>query len=183
VARKKAKPEIWTIGHSSRSIEEFAELLAAHGIEAVADVRSIPASRHNPQFAKDALAEALKERGIGYQWLEDLGGRRRVRKDSKNLGWRHPAFRGYADYMATPEFAEGLAQLERFARGKRVALMCAEAVPWRCHRSLIADALLAHHWRVLDIMGASAAKPHKKTPFLKIRRGRLSYPGPTKALF
>ncbi|HVW82611.1 MAG TPA: DUF488 domain-containing protein [Candidatus Paceibacterota bacterium] len=181
--KKQGKPELWTIGHSNRSLEEFAALLEAHGIEAVADVRSIPASRHNPQFAQKALERALKRRGIEYRWLEALGGRRRARKDSPNLGWHNASFRGYADYMQGLEFAAGLAELEKYAKGKRVAIMCAEAVPWRCHRSMIGDALLARGWRVLDITSASAAKPHKKTPFLKIRRGALSYPGPQAPLW
>jgi uncharacterized protein (DUF488 family) len=179
---KSAKPEIWTIGHSNRSIEDFVELLKAHGVEAIADVRSIPASRHNPQFAQKQLEKYLKKRGIGCEWFEDLGGRRHAKKDSKNLGWHNASFRGYADYMQRPEFAAGLERLEHYTRGRRVALMCAEAVPWRCHRSMIGDALLARGWRVLDITSASAPKPHKRTPFLKIRRGVLAYPGPTKPL-
>lgn len=167
---------VYTIGHSNRAIEEFLKLLTAHSIEEVADVRTIPKSRHNPQFGDTALKKSLEEQGIGYRHIKELGGLRHAKADSPNTGWRNKSFRGYADYMGTEEFAEGLEQLKKLAKEKRTAIMCAEAVPWRCHRSLIGDALAVEGWEVLDIMTEAAAKPHRMTPFLKVRRGKLTYP-------
>ena len=167
---------LYTIGHSTRTARELIELLRAHGVEQVVDVRAIPKSRHNPQFTRLALARALHAVKIGYRHLKALGGLRHARPDSMNLGWRNASFRGYADYMQTKDFAAGLARLERLATRRPTVIMCAEALPWRCHRSLIADALTAAQWRVLHIQSRKTARPHKRTPFLRVRAGRLVYP-------
>jgi uncharacterized protein (DUF488 family) len=172
------KPFIFTIGHSTRRIDEFVELLEVHGVKEVVDVRSIPMSRHNPQFNGDALKQSLKQNGIRYKHLKKLGGLRHSRKDSINLGWRNLSFRGYADYMSTPEFSEGLEALTKIASARETAIMCAEAVPWRCHRSLVADALIKKGWLVRDIIGGTSAAKHRLTPFLKVRKGQLTYPAP-----
>jgi uncharacterized protein (DUF488 family) len=169
---------LFTVGHSNRSFEEFLELLKAHGVEQVIDVRSIPKSRHNPQFERIALAKGLRQRRIGYRWLKKLGGRRHAKKDSPNTWWRNAAFRGFADYMATAPFAEGLTTLEEAAAEKCVAIMCAEAVPWRCHRSLIADALTKRKWTVCHITSRTSARKHLANPSLRVRRGVLEYPSP-----
>jgi len=141
---------LYTIGHSTRTIDEFLDLLKENQIDELADVRSIPRSRHVPQFNSDNLEAALKHAGIAYTHLAKLGGRRHTRKDSINLGWRNASFRGFADYMATAAFAEGLTELIHIARQRRTAILCAEAVPWRCHRSLIADAMKVKGWTVRD---------------------------------
>jgi uncharacterized protein (DUF488 family) len=167
---------LYTIGHSTHSVEEFIGLLKTHNIEHIADVRSIPRSRHCPQFNADALGPSLHEAGIGYTEIKALGGRRYSRKGSINTGWRNVSFRGYADYMATQAFAEGLEKLTEIARRRRTAIMCAEAVPWRCHRSLIADAMLLRRWIVREIIGAAPARLHKLTPFLKVADGQITYP-------
>ena len=167
---------IYTIGHSTRSIEQFLGLLKAHNIEELVDVRTVPQSRHNPQFGKEELAAALQQAGIGYMHLGKLGGLRHSSKDSVNLGWQNSSFRGFADYMATPEFQQGLDELKAIAEKKRVVIMCAEAVPWRCHRSLIADALTTQGWQVLHIQSKKTASPHELTPFLKVQDGKLTYP-------
>lgn len=167
---------IYTIGHSTRSIEQFLGLLQAHNIEELVDVRTVPKSRHNPQFGQEELAAALQQAGTGYMHLGKLGGLRHSSKDSVNLGWQNSSFRGFADYMATPEFQEGLDELKAIAEKKRVAIMCAEAVPWRCHRSLIADALTMQGWQVLHIQSKKTASPHEPTPFLKVQDGKLTYP-------
>lgn len=169
---------LYTIGHSTHSIEEFIALLKEHGIEHLVDVRSIPKSRHVPQFNSDVFAPALAKAGIGYTHLKALGGRRYSRKGSINTGWRNASFRGYADYMGTAEFAEGLQELTRIAKGQRAAIMCAEAVPWRCHRSMIGDAMLVRGWKVLDIVSAKPPTEHKVTPFLKLVDGQITYPDP-----
>ena len=168
--------KLFTVGHSTHSIEEFIALLKSHGVEHLVDVRSIPKSRHCPQFHIEALAPSLEAAGIGYTPLKQLGGRRHSRKGSANTGWRNASFRGYADYMATDSFAGGLAELCSIAQERPTAIMCAEAVPWRCHRSLIGDAMVLRGWEVLDIIGAQPAKPHKLTPFLKVVDGQLTYP-------
>jgi uncharacterized protein (DUF488 family) len=170
------RPCIFTVGHSTRSIEEFVELLRAHGVKGIADVRSIPMSRHNPQFNADSLERSLPGNQISYRHIKELGGLRHARKDSLNLGWRNVSFRGFADYMATPEFSEGLETLIEVANARETAIMCAEAVPWRCHRSLIADALIKKGWIVRDIMTRTVAARHLLTPFLKARKGQLIYP-------
>lgn len=167
---------LFTVGHSTRTIDVFIDLLRDHGVRELVDVRSIPKSRRFPHFNSDALEIALRDAGIGYVHLARLGGRRHGRKDSVNLGWRNTSFRGYADYMATPEFAQGLNELIEIARGARAAIMCAEAVPWRCHRSLIADALIEKGWTVRDIISPKAAPEHRRTRFLKVMDGQLIYP-------
>jgi uncharacterized protein (DUF488 family) len=172
------KPSIFTIGHSTRAIDEFVALLQMHGVEEVVDIRTMPMSRHNPQFNGDALKQSLKKNGIRYKHLKKLGGLRHSRKDSINLGWRNVSFRGYADYMSSPEFAEGLESLTKIARSRETVIMCAEAVPWRCHRSLVADALIKKGWLVRDIISGTSAARHRLTPFLKVRKGQLIYPAP-----
>jgi uncharacterized protein (DUF488 family) len=167
---------LYTIGHSTRTMEQFIALLRAHDIQMVVDVRTIPKSRHNPQFGQDLLSPALHEAGIEYTQLAKLGGLRRAARDSINTGWQNSSFRGYADYMATGEFEEGLEELKAMAQKKRVAILCAEAVPWRCHRSLIADALTIQGWQVLHIQSRKTARPHELTPFLKVDNGRIIYP-------
>lgn len=171
---------LFTIGHSTHSIEEFIELLAAHHVHHLVDVRSIPKSRHVPQFNTDALDLSLHAAGIDYTHLKALGGRRHSRKNSINTGWRNTSFRGYADYMSTPQFAEGLAALIQIARTTPTVIMCAEAVPWRCHRSLIADAMILKGWDVRDILTTAPATEHKLTPFLKVVDGQPTYPDPNE---
>jgi uncharacterized protein (DUF488 family) len=170
------RPCIFTVGHSTRSIDEFVELLRAHGIKEIVDIRSIPQSRHNPQFNADDLKQSLQREHMSYKNIKELGGLRRAKKDSINLGWRNASFRGFADYMATQEFSEGLEALTKIATARETAIMCAEAVPWRCHRSLIADALTKKGWMVRDIMSRTFAARHRLTPFLKMRKGQLVYP-------
>jgi len=167
---------IFTVGHSTRSIDEFVELLRAHGIKGIVDIRSIPRSHHNPQFNADDLKQSLQRQHMRYKHIKELGGLRRAKKDSINLGWRNASFRGFADYMATQEFSVGLEALTKIATTRETAIMCAEAVPWRCHRSLVADALTNKGWMVLDIMSRTVAARHRQTPFLKIRKGQLVYP-------
>jgi uncharacterized protein (DUF488 family) len=172
---------LYTIGHSSRTTRQLVDLLRAHGVEQVVDVRTIPKSRHNPQFNRPALSRALHAVKIGYRHVKALGGLRHARRDSVNLGWRNASFRGYADYMQSEEFAAGLARLERLAARRPTAIMCAEAVPWRCHRSLSADALTVARWRVHHIQSRHAARPHQRTTFLRVRSGKLLYPVPKKS--
>jgi uncharacterized protein (DUF488 family) len=174
--RKKIQATVFTIGHSTRTIEEFIEMLRAHGVRRVVDVRSIPRSRHNPQFNRESLARHLRAARIGYVHLKKLGGLRHAKADSKNLGWHNASFRGFADYMQTDEFITGLARLEKLAATKPSAIMCAEAVPWRCHRSLIADALVVRKFVVADIMNVSRAQAHELTPFARVRGLRITYP-------
>ena len=173
------KLEVFTIGHSTRPIEQFIELLKAHGVKRVIDVRTIPRSRHNLQFNRESLAESLRASGIGYTHIKKLGGLRHPTKDSINLGWRNSGFRGFADYMQTPEFEAALERAIKLLKTKPCALMCAEAVPWRCHRSLIADALAVRTIRVKHIVSATRAQPHKITPFALIRGARITYPNET----
>jgi len=170
------KFEVFTIGHSTHPIAEFVEILKAHGVKRVVDIRTIPRSRHNPQFNGEALAESLHAAGIGYTHIKELGGLRHPAKDSINLGWRNSGFRGFADYMQTPEFEAGLERAIKLAKAKPSALMCAEAVPWRCHRSLVADALSARKIPVMDILSATRASMHKITPFALVRGSRITYP-------
>ena len=174
-------PMILTVGHSTRPIEDFLELLRAHGVDELADVRTAPGSRRNPQFNKAALAAALAGAGVGYRHLGELGGLRRPRPDSANGGWRNAGFRGYADYMQTPEFAAALQALIDLAAGARIAVMCAEAVPWRCHRSLIADALAVRGIAVEHILGPERRPPHALTPWARVESGHLTYPAPDDA--
>ncbi|HEY6452817.1 MAG TPA: DUF488 domain-containing protein [Steroidobacteraceae bacterium] len=174
---------LWSIGHSTRTLEEFLGLLATYGIETVADVRSFPGSRRYPHFGRAELAAALAGRALEYQWLPALGGRRRARPDSPNTGWRNASFRGYADYMASAEFACGLTQLMALAARARTVVMCSEALWWRCHRSLIADALTLRHYEVMHILDAKHAVPHPMSSPARIVRGELTYaqPGPEPA--
>lgn len=171
-----AQNVLFTIGHSTHSIQEFIALLNAHGIHHLVDVRSIPKSRHVPQFNSDSLEASLNAASIAYTHLKELGGRRHTRKNSINTGWRNKSFRGYADYMATPQFTEGLNTLMQIAAATPTAIMCAEAVPWRCHRSLIADALILKGWQVRDILTAAPTAEHKLTPFLIAVNGQPTYP-------
>jgi uncharacterized protein (DUF488 family) len=169
-------PIVLTIGHSTRTLEEFIGLLQTHGATRVVDVRTVPRSRHNPQFNKDSLPGSLKKAGLGYVHLPGLGGLRHAKRDSVNLGWRNASFRGYADYMQTPEFKQSLEELIQLANQQPIALMCAEAVPWRCHRSLIADALLVRGIRTEDIMSSTRRQVHTFTPFAKVRGATITYP-------
>ncbi|WP_248353339.1 DUF488 domain-containing protein [Anaeromyxobacter oryzae] len=172
---------VFALGHSTRPIEELVELLRAAGVVTVADVRTIPRSRANPQFEQGALSRALAAAGIGYAHLPLLGGLRHARKGSPNGAWRNASFRGYADHMSTPEFEEGLRALAALARSGPVALLCAEAVPWRCHRSLIADALLARGVVVEHVTGKGRWRPHRLTPFARVEGRRVTYPPPAAA--
>ena len=178
---KEQKQTIFTIGHSSRTFDQFLDLLQAHGIERVIDIRTIPRSRRNPQYSLDTLGPALEAAGINYVHLKELGGLRRPERDSKNVGWRNASFRGYADYMATPEFEIALSRAIQLSQAKPTALMCAEAVPWRCHRSLVADALTARKFAVKHIMSAKLANEHELTPFAQIRGERVTYPSEKRA--
>ena len=174
--RPKPSPLVMTIGHSTRSLDEFIGLLQAHGATCVVDVRTVPRSRHNPQFNKDSLPQSLKKAGLEYVHMLGLGGLRSAKRDSPNIGWRNASFRGYADYMQTPEFVQSIEELIRLANQERIVLMCAEAVPWRCHRSLIADALLVRGIRTEDIMSATHRQIHALTPFAEVRGTVITYP-------
>jgi uncharacterized protein (DUF488 family) len=178
----KAPLTIFTIGHSTRPIDEFIDLLRANAVKQLADIRTIPKSRHNPPFNSDALAASLRAAHIRYVHLQELGGLRHAKLDSINLGWRNASFRGYADYMQTPEFARALERAIHLAESSPTALMCAEAVPWRCHRSLVADALLVRGIRVEEIIGPAKPKEHKLTPFAFVRGARITYPSDQSSL-
>jgi uncharacterized protein (DUF488 family) len=167
---------VYTIGHSTRTTAEFLALLEGHGVRTLVDVRTIPRSRHNPQFNADALAATLAAAGTKYVHMASLGGLRRPRPDSVNAGWRNASFRGYADYMQTPAFADAVGELIGIATSSPTAIMCAEAVPWRCHRSLIADALLVRGVAAVEIVSATRATPHKLTPFARVDGGAITYP-------
>jgi uncharacterized protein (DUF488 family) len=175
-AAHRTRPVILTIGHSNHTIVEFLALLKSHGVQRLVDVRTIPRSRHNPQFNRAALASSLRRARIAYTHLPKLGGLRHARADSVNTGWHNSSFRGYADYMQTPEFTAALARLEKLSHAKLCAIMCAEAVPWRCHRSLVADALTVRGYPVEHIMTPARRKPHKLTPFARVRGRRITYP-------
>ena len=174
-----ALPVVLTIGHSTHPLDEFVGLLRAHGVTRVVDVRTVPRSFHNPQFNKTSLPKSLKKAGLGYVHMPGLGGLRHAKRDSINMGWRNASFRGYADYMQTPEFEESLNELIQLANEDRIALMCAEAVPWRCHRSLIADALLVRGIRAEDIMTLTRSPVHTLTPFAEVHGTILTYPAGT----
>jgi len=167
---------VLTIGHSTRPWKVFLGLLRAHDVKRVIDVRSIPRSRHNPQFDQKTLSVKLRAAGIGYVHLRKLGGLRHARRDSPNMGWRNASFRGFADYMQTSEFEAGLHRLIKLAGQKRSAIMCAEAVPWRCHRSLIADVLMTRGIRVEDIKSEKSAQVHSLTSFARVSGHRITYP-------
>lgn len=173
---KRELPVVLTIGHSTRTWKELLALLRAHRVKRVIDVRSIPRSRHNPQFNRETLPAKLRAAGIGYVYLRKLGGLRHAHRDSPNTGWRNSSFRGFADYMQTSDFEAGLNRLRKLAGQKRSAIMCAEAVPWRCHRSLIADALTIRGIRVDDIMGMTRSQVHSLIPFARVQGLRITYP-------
>lgn len=187
-AKKTAEPEefpedaIFTVGHSTLPAERFIALLKAYGIEHLADIRTVPKSRHNPQFNTDALRRTLEEAGIEYSHRKELGGLRHARKDSPNTGWRNGGFRGYADYMLTDEFQRALEGLIALSRRKRTAIMCAEAVPWRCHRSLVGDALTVRGIPAVDILSETDSRLHKLTPFAHVDGREITYPPEQAAL-
>ena len=168
---------VYTVGHSTRTLDELVTLLRSFDVSVLVDIRTIPRSRHNPQFNADTIPAVLRSRGLRYVHLPALGGLRHARPDSTNTGWRNASFRGFADYMQTPGFEQGLAQLRVLAAQGRVALMCAEAVPWRCHRSLVADALTVRGAHVEHISGPGRSSPHRVTSFAKVEGGRVTYPG------
>jgi uncharacterized protein (DUF488 family) len=168
---------VWTVGHSTHSLEAFVALVRAHGVTTVADVRKIPRSRRHPHFNVETLPHSLETAGLGYVHLGGLGGLRRERPDSINRAWKNPSFRAYADYMQTEEFARELEGLLALGARQRVAIMCAEAVWWRCHRSLIADALVARGEPVLHILTPERAEPHVLREFARVDDGRVTYPG------
>jgi len=170
---------IYTIGHSTQPIDAFIGLLKNYEIEKLVDIRTIPKSRFNPQYNEAPLKTALEKEGIEYLHLSKLGGLRHTTKESLNTGWKNPSFRGFADYMQTAQFHEGIEELQAIAKKYRCALMCGEALPWRCHRSLIADALTLKKWKVFHIMSQKSAKLHELTSFLHVRKGQIIYTGPT----
>ncbi len=167
---------IYTIGHSTRTWEEFVEILKAYDIDLLVDVRTVPKSRHVPQFNDEHMAKALPKEGITYEHIKKLGGLRHALKDSINGGWHNKSFRGFADYMQTEEFFEGLDILKKMALGKTTAIMCAEAVPWRCHRSMIGDALLVQGYEVMDIFSDHKTEPEKLTSFAEVDGDKIVYP-------
>jgi len=172
-----APKTVWTIGHSTRELKEFLGLLATFRIGALVDVRSFPGSRKHPQYGREALAATLRARGLEYHWLSALGGRRRASPSSANTAWRNAGFRGYADHMGTALFEQGLQQLLDIAERARTAIMCAEALWWRCHRSMIADALCVRGVEVVHIMDAQHEQTHPMTAAARIVEGKLSYAG------
>ncbi len=174
------KPLIRTVGHSTRPVDVLIEILQAHQIKRLIDVRTIARSKYNPQYNREALERLLRDAGIGYEHMKALGGLRSARKDSPNMGWRNESFRGYADYMQTAEFESALDALGKSAALEAVAIMCAEAVPWRCHRSLISDALTARGYRVEHIMSANKAGQHTMTSFARVEGASVSYPASTQ---
>jgi uncharacterized protein (DUF488 family) len=174
------KEKVFTIGHSTRELKEFIELLKHYEVAHLVDVRSIPRSRHTPQFNRERLYKALKKVHIKYTFMKGLGGLRHPRSDSINTAWRNASFRGYADYMQTKEFEKNLHRLINYAKAKQTAIMCAEALPWRCHRSLIGDALLVNHIIVEDLFSKTVKKRHKRTPWAKVRKGVVTYPEAAK---
>jgi uncharacterized protein (DUF488 family) len=176
--KKKKQPKItvFTIGHSTRSLDDFISLLKEHNIKQVIDIRTIAKSRHNPQFNQASLRQALKNHRINYRHMKGLGGLRHAHKDSINTAWHNLSFRGYADYMQTPAFTNNIEKLVAYAHKKQIVIMCAEAVPWRCHRSLIGDALLVRSINVEDIMSKTNTKKHTLTPWAKVRGTHITYP-------
>ncbi len=173
---------VHTLGHSTRSLAEFLALLDAHGVAGIADVRRFPASRRHPHFASEALAASLAESGRRYDWLPALGGRRPVHPGSPHVGWREPGFRGYADHMETAEFRDGLDALLAHAAARATAVLCAEAVPWRCHRQLLADALAVRGVDVVHVLDVASTRPHRLTAFARVEGDRLIYDGGQLAL-
>ncbi len=177
VKKQAAEMTIFTIGHSTRPVDEFIDILKALDIRLVADVRTIPRSRHNPQFNSDVLAKSLKDSGLDYVHMPELGGLRHPKKDSPNTAWKNDSFRGFADYMQTEDFEKGMAALIEAAEKQQTVIMCAEAVPWHCHRSLIGDALLARGINVVDIISESTRRDHALTPWAEVNGTRVTYPG------
>jgi uncharacterized protein (DUF488 family) len=173
---QKTEITIFTIGHSTRPLDQFIDILKAHDIQLVADVRTIPRSRHNPQFNSDALANSLKTSGIDYVHMPGLGGLRHALRDSVNQGWENASFRGFADYMQTGAFEDSLRELVDAAKERRTVIMCAEALPWRCHRSLIGDALFTRGIAVMDIMSRTSVKPHRLTAWAEVSGMKVIYP-------
>src|SRR6204780_4440340 len=173
---------LFTLGHSTLPIESFVAVLRAYGIERLVDIRTMPRSRHNPQFNDTALAASLDAEHLEYLHVPALGGLRHARKDSPNTGWRNAGFRGYADYMLTEVFQDALEQLIEMSRRQRVAIMCAEAVPWRCHRSLVADALSVHGVPAVEILSESSCRLHRLTPFARVEGTQITYPPEQAAL-
>jgi uncharacterized protein (DUF488 family) len=171
---------VFTVGHSTRPLEDLLALLRAHGVRLLVDVRTVPRSRHNPQFNRESLQAAMRRARIGYRHMKGLGGLRHARKDSPNGAWRNASFRGFADYMQTDEFAENLERLIELARKRQTAILCAEAVPWRCHRSLIGDALLVRRIGVEELSSLSSTRPHTLTPWARVRGKRVLYPAEGK---
>lgn len=169
---------VLTIGHSTRSLEELIDLLRRNQVEELWDVRTAPGSRRMPHFAKAVLEQEVPRHGIDYRHIKELGGLRKPRPDSQNTGWRNLSFRGYADYMETPEFEQALERLISVQKARRMAIMCAETVPWRCHRSLISDALTARGVEVLHIVSEATPQPHRVTPFAVVINGGVRYSGP-----
>jgi len=167
---------VYAIGHSTRTIEAFTEILQAHSISRLVDIRTIPKSRHNPQFNEDELKRSLEDRGITYMHFRELGGLRKAKKDSVNTGWQNASFRGFADYMQTREFASAIRKLMQLAKQGQVAIMCAEGNPFRCHRSLVADALTVRKVRVLHISSKTSAREHTMTKFARISGTKITYP-------
>lgn len=167
---------MFTVGHSTRTIESLVEILRAHSVERLIDIRSVPRSRHNPQFNKENLSKSLRNRKIGYRHMAVLGGLRHAQKDSINTGWRNASFRGYADYMQTPEFEKGITTLQRLSAQRPTAIMCAESLPWRCHRFLVADALVVRGTDVYHIMSKTSKRKHELNSMAVVRRGRITYP-------
>jgi uncharacterized protein (DUF488 family) len=171
------QPSFYLIGHSTRTIDSFIEILTAYDVKALVDVRTIPKSRHNPQYNKEVLAKSLRTAKIRYKHMKELGGLRRPRPDSQNKAWRNSSFRGYADYMQTKDFEISLKKLIEFgSKYGSIAIMCAESVPWRCHRSLIADALLVRKIATVDIFSEKISRAHRLTPWAKVRGKRVTYP-------
>jgi uncharacterized protein (DUF488 family) len=169
---------IWTIGHSNRTLGELLDMLASYEVQAIADVRRFPGSRRHPQFGRENLQIALNDAGLAYRHFPELGGRRTLQAEaSANAAWRVAAFRAFADYMQTPEFAAAFGELATLAERQRTAVMCAEALPWRCHRRLLADQFIVLGWDVADIMGVGQARKHELPPFAKVSGGQLTYPG------
>lgn len=171
---------VFTIGHSTRTLEEFISILEKYGVKKIVDIRTVPRSKHNPQFNKETLPTSLNTAGIGYIHIAGLGGLRHTHIDSINKGWRNASFRGFADYMQTQEFEENLTTLIQLSKKEQVAIMCAESLPWRCHRSLLADALLVRGIEVKHIMNATESREHALTPWIKVDGTNISYPPPTK---
>jgi uncharacterized protein (DUF488 family) len=167
---------VFTIGHSTLPIEQFVAVLTAYAIERLADVRAVPRSRRNPQFNSEALAVSLRDAGVEYVPLRELGGLRKPRADSQNTGWRNESFRGYADYMQTAPFVAGVERLVELSRERRTAIMCAEVLPWQCHRSLVADALVARDITVVEILSETGYREHALTPFARVAGTGVTYP-------